>query len=157
LLDPRSRRLLDKYNLSLEELWSGPVDEILARRVLPAELEERVGEIRNELERDFAELLRSIEALDPTLVDATQTTEAKIKHQLEQLQGRVARSFTRRRDDLRRHACHLSGTLYPQRTLQERLLNAAAFRMRHGETMMAELHDALSPRCPDHQVIALGS
>lgn len=157
LLDPRSRRLLDKYNLSLEELWSGPVDEILARRVLPAELEERVGEIRNELERDFAELLRSIEALDPTLVDATQTTEAKIKHQLEQLQGRVARSFTRRRDDLRRHASHLAGTLYPQRTLQERLLNAAAFQMRHGGEMMAELHDSLSPRCPDHQAIALGT
>lgn len=157
LLDPRSRRLLDKYHLSLEELWSGPVDELLARRVLPAELEERVGQIRNELERDFAELLRSIEALDPTLVDATQTTEAKIKHQLEQLQGRVARSFTRRRDDLRRHACHLSGTLYPQRTLQERLLNAAAFRMRHGEEIMTDLHDSLSPRCPDHQVLAPGS
>lgn len=157
LLDPRSRRLLDKYDLSLEELWSGPVDELLAHRVLPAELEQRVGQIRNELERDFAELLRSIEALDPTLVDATQTTEAKIKHQLEQLQGRVARSFTRRRDDLRRHACHLAGTLYPQRTLQERLLNAAAFRMRHSAAMLSELHDRLSPRCPDHQVLAISS
>lgn len=157
LLDARGRRLLEKYNLSLDELWSGPIDELLAHRVLPAQLEERVNQIRGELERDFAELVRSIEELDPTLIDATQTTEAKIKHQLEQLQGRVARSFTRRRDDLRRHACHLAGTLYPHRTLQERLLNAAAWKMRHDGLLLQELHDRLAPSCPDHQLIAVGS
>jgi uncharacterized protein YllA (UPF0747 family) len=155
ILDARARRLLEKYGISVEDLWKENTEELLARRSLPADLESSVTALQRRVEADFATLASRIAQLDPTLVDATTTAGNKIRHQFEQLQGRVERSFARHSQDLQRHAAHLSGSLYPNHLLQERVLSAAEWHLKYPDTFLPTIVEKLSVDCPDHQLIAL--
>jgi chromosome segregation ATPase len=131
------------------------VDQLIARRSLPPGFEEKLQTLQHRVQSEFEEVASQIAQLDPTLVDATKTAGSKIRHQFEQLEGRVARAFARHHDDLQRHAAHLSGSLYPNRELQERVLSAAEWNLRTGGSLIGQLHQAISVDCPDHQLISV--
>lgn len=154
LLEPKARRLLDKYGLSLEDIWRAPASELLARKALPAELEQGLAAARAHFEEDFAGLAQSLAALDPTLVDAAQGAAQKIRHQWEQLQARSGRSLTRRSAELTGQAHYLDHCLYPQRQLQERVLGAAYWAGRYAD-LLPRLHAEMAPASPEHQELAL--
>jgi bacillithiol biosynthesis cysteine-adding enzyme BshC len=154
LLDPKSQRLMRKHGLDLEQIWTEPIEELLARRALPAGIDRQIGAMRTTFDREFETLTRDLKTLDPTLVDATGAAVQKIHHQLEQLETRVARSFARRSDEAGAQARYLAGHLFPRRTLQERLLSAAGWAVRYPD-LLPLLHHHLDPLTPDHQVIDL--
>lgn len=154
LLDPKSRRLLRKHGLHLEQIWTEPIDELLARRALPAGVDRQVGNMRAGFDQQFQALSSDLKVLDPTLIDATTAARQKIHHQLEQLEARVARSLARRSSEAGTQARHLAGHLFPRRTLQERLLSAVGWTLRYPD-LLGLLHQQLDPLTPDHQVIEL--
>lgn len=160
LLDARARRSLDKYGLTLPEIWSQPpspdpaasLAAKLARQTLPPGLEQALANMRDGWEGEFQALSGQIAALDPTLVDFVATAGGKMRHQLEQIENRLGRALARRRDDWNRHAQHLVGSLFPERHLQERLVNSAEWVART-PSLLRHLCDNIAPQCPDHQVI----
>jgi len=154
LLDPKAQRLLAKYQLELPELWAEPAATLLPKRTLPASIAGRVTGMRATFDQEFGALHAELNALDPTLIDAAEGAVQKIRHQLEQLEARVARSLARRGGEVAAHAQHLDATLYPDRHLQERLLAAASWTARYPE-LLAVLHDQIRVFEPGHQVIGL--
>lgn len=154
LLDPKAQRLLARYQVTLEELFAQPAADLLARRALPEDVAAKAAALRENFEREYAALEAGLQRLDPTLADAGNGAAQKIRHQLEQLEARVARSFARRSTEIESQARHLEGSLFPRRTLQERLLAAAPWFAQYPE-LPAQLHAALDPALPDHQILAL--
>ncbi|HXR98394.1 MAG TPA: bacillithiol biosynthesis cysteine-adding enzyme BshC [Terriglobales bacterium] len=154
LLDPRAQRLLAKYELTVADAWSDDLEARLARHSMPAGIDRQVSLMRAQFDREFAVLEEALRTLDPTLVDAAQGAVQKIRHQLEQLEARVARSHARRTGEIAAHAQHLSASLFPNRHLQERCLAAASFTTRYRD-LPERLHASLDPTQPAHQVIAL--
>lgn len=154
LLDAKARRLIEKNGLELDQIWREPAAELLARQALPPGVEARVTGMRARFDNDFNQLAGELTTLDPTLVDAAQGAVQKIRHQLEQLEGRVARSFARRSQELSGQAQHLDGSLFPNRQLQERVLAGAGF-IAPNPGLVARLHDSLAVEVPDHQIVDL--
>lgn len=154
LLDAKAQRLLQKYDLTLEDLREAPAAELLARRALPEGVEQRAAAMRAGMAEGFAALQRELEQLDPTLLDAAKGAAQKIEHQLTQMETRVARSLARRSGELQAQAQHLDGSLFPNREPQERVLAGAGWLAREPQ-LLERLHAALDPAQPRPQGIAL--
>ena len=157
IVDPRAQRLLKQYGLGLVEIFDGPerVRQLLALRHLPAELQARFDETNQVLGEEMEAVRGLLEKLDASLVDAAARAESKMLYQLRRLRGRAAGAELRRSHDVSRHAQALSGSLYPEKELQERRIAGIYYAARYGAQVLQEIFEAMQPNCPDHQLLYL--
>jgi uncharacterized protein YllA (UPF0747 family) len=156
-LDHRIQRLLEKYHLSVEDVWQG--EEHLNRKIAAVGLAEGWSERFQQAQQDMASLLdrlrADIERLDPTLLEALQHAQEKIHYQMDRLQGKVSRAGLARSELLQRHAQSLTRFLMPHKDLQERQVSGAYFLGRAGYELLPRLLSEIQPDSPGHQVMSL--
>lgn len=157
VVEPKPRTLLDRYSLSLPDVFHGPeqLREELASRTLPQELQSAFDRAGASLKNSMQEIRRSLERLDKTLIDSADNAASKIEHQLESLRARAARSELRQAEVLGRHASLLSNALYPDKVLQEREYSGITFLSRYGRDLLQGLYSSVQPECLDHQIISM--
>jgi bacillithiol biosynthesis cysteine-adding enzyme BshC len=157
LVDHRIQKLLDKYRLSVEDVWLG--EEHLSRKIAAEGLAEGWSERFEQAQQDMASLLTclrlDIEQLDPTLLEALKHAEEKINYQLDRLRGKVSRAGLARSELLQRHAQALTRFLTPQKDLQERRVAGAYFLGRAGYELLDALLSQIQIDSPGHQVVSL--
>ncbi len=132
LVDAASERLLDRYHLQLADLFHGMdrLRDLIAERVLPAELQAALDRARDSVEISMQAVSEQLVRLDSTLVDASSRAAAKMRHQIDHLRTRAAKAEERRSQIITRHAALLSATLFPHKSLQERVLTGIEFLAR---------------------------
>ena len=157
LLEPKTERILTRYQLGLPDVLLGPekVREAIAARSLPSDLQNRFSEAYARVEQTMAALRQSIGRLDSTLIDTAERTRTSMSHQIDRLQARVARAEQQRNEVITRHADALSNALFPHKTLQEREVAGVSFVARYGPELLVNLYQQVHLDCQDHQVIAL--
>ncbi len=155
LVDRRTQRLLEKYQVSVEDVWEG--EEHLRRKIAAAGLAEGWSERFDQSERGLAALLeglrKDIEMLDPTLLDTLEHAEEKMKYQLEKVRGKLSRAALQRSDLLARHEQSLRRLLMPGKDLQERQVSGVYFLGRAGYELLERVHAQIQIRSSDHQVL----
>jgi bacillithiol biosynthesis cysteine-adding enzyme BshC len=166
LIDSRTRRLLEKYHVGVEDVWQG--EEHLARKIAAAGFAEGWSERLDQSEGDLTQLLerlrKDIETIDPTLLETLKHVEEKMRYQMERLKGKITRAALERSDLLTRHQQALLRLVMPRRDLQEREVSGAYFLGRAGyellDRILSQIHApgvAREPRPPcrssDHQVL----
>ncbi len=157
LVEPWTKRLLEKYGLSLPELFHCPerLQELLAKRSLPPELQQEFDKSAAAVEDSLQRLSAVLQKLDPTLVDSAGGAHSKMTYQLEQLRGKAARAELRRAEVLERHARQLSSALYPEKVLQEREIGGVYFLAKHGLGLLPQLLEVAKAACPQHKLVYL--
>jgi bacillithiol synthase len=155
LLEPKAERILARYGLSLLDVLLGPekVREAIAARSLPSDLQTRFSDAYASVEQSMTALRDSIGKLDPTLIDAAESTRTGMTHQIDRLQARVSRAEGLRNEVITRHADALSHALFPDKALQEREVAGVSFVARYGSELLSNLYQMIHPDCHDHQVI----
>ena len=155
LVEPKAAGLLERYQLKLTDVLHGPehLREVLAQRVLPADLKDAFDHAGRSLEQNLSRVEGALQRLDPTLVDAARNATSKMRYQLERLQARAARAELLRSEVLDRHAHLLSNALFPHKNLQEREIAGVSFLARHGMELLDRLYEAANSGCPDHQIM----
>jgi bacillithiol biosynthesis cysteine-adding enzyme BshC len=157
LVDVRTDRLLEKYKISVEDVWQG--EEVLGRKIAAVGFaggwSERFDQSERELDALLARLRADIEKLDPTLVDTLTHTQEKVKFQIEKLRGKLTRSALSRSELLTRHVALLSQALLPDRDLQERKVGGAYYLGRVGYELLDRVLAQVQVHCSDHQVLKL--
>ncbi len=162
LADRRQERLLEKYHLTLEDVWQG--EERLRRKIASTGLgedgrdgKERWAEHLDQAERALQEMLRGLqrdlESIDPTLLDAARNAHEKMTYQLERLRGKISRAALERSEILRRHEQELLRFLLPAGNFQEREVGGVYFLGRSGYELLDQLLAQISMRCSDHQFL----
>lgn len=155
LVDARTERLMEKYKLSLEDVWQG--EEALGRKIAATGFAEGWSERFDQSERELDQLLSrlqgDIETLDVTLLDTLQHTKEKMKHQMERLRGKLTRAALGRSDLLTRHLQTLIRFLMPHKDLQERRVGGACFLGRGGYELLEHLLTKVQVHCSDHQTL----
>jgi bacillithiol biosynthesis cysteine-adding enzyme BshC len=155
LIDSRIERLMEKYKLSLDDVWQG--EEHLSHKVAATEFaegwSERFDQSERELEQLMGNLRGDIEKLDPTLLDTLQHAKEKMKFQMERLRGKLTRAALGRSDLLVRHVQSVSRFLTPHKDLQERRVVGAYFLGRAGYGLLDRLLAQIQVRCSDHQTL----
>jgi bacillithiol biosynthesis cysteine-adding enzyme BshC len=155
LVDARTERLMEKYKLSVADVWQG--EEHLGNKIAAVGLAEGWSERFDQGERNLDELLerlhQDIEKLDPTLLATLEHTKEKMKYQMERLRGKISRAALGRSDLLARHAQALQRFLMPHKDLQERRVSGVYFLGRSGYELLDNLLAHIQVRCSDHLVI----
>ena len=77
------------------------------------------------------------------------------KAALDKIQGKAAREALRRDARAAQDAASLSGLIYPQRHLQERLYSILPFLAKHGLGLVDQIYDAIQLDCPDHRMMVV--
>ncbi len=157
LIEPRIERLLEKYKVELPELFHGECElrDCIAARALPAELKQDFEQARAVLETSMQRMSKSLETLDPTLVEAAERATNKMHYQLKRLEKRAAQAELRRTEILSGHAAQIENSLYPHKSLQEREIGGLYFYAKYGPELLDRLIDLAQARCPEHKVLPL--
>jgi uncharacterized protein YllA (UPF0747 family) len=157
LVEPKAQRLLERYQLTLSDLFHGPekLRETIAARTLPSDLQGRFTDAKAALEKSMAAVRETLARLDSTLVDAASNAEEKMKYQLVQLEARAARAEVQRNEVITRHADSLNSALYPDKALQERGIAGIGFVAKYGPELLQNLYATIHTDCHDHQVIEI--
>jgi bacillithiol biosynthesis cysteine-adding enzyme BshC len=157
LLEPKIEKLLNKYQLNLEDLFHGEMQlrEELAKHALPQEL--KLDFERGVLAVDEAmqRISESLHKLDPTLVGAAKNAANKMRYQVGRLEKRSAQAQLGKEEILARHAAMIENALFPHKTLQEREIAGVYFLARHGLGLVDQLIEAAAARCPEHKIVRL--
>ncbi len=159
LVEGRVQRLLEKYRLSVEDVWKG--EEHLSHRLATAAVaeegaagwSERFDRSEQEVVRLVEGLRQDIQALDPTLLDSLQHAQEKIKYQMQRLRGKVSRAAFERSELLARHEQTFRRFLLPEKDLQERQVSGVYFLGRAGYELLDRLLAQIQTHSSDHQVV----
>lgn len=159
LVEPKVQGLLERYQLSLPDLFPGEeaLREKIAAKILPLELQNAFDRAGASLEESLQAVRSALLQLDKTLVEAADNAGSKMQHQLETLRARAARAELRQSELAARHAQQLSASLYPNKTLQEREIAGIYYVARYGPELLRDLYSHLHTDCHDHQVIQCGA
>jgi bacillithiol biosynthesis cysteine-adding enzyme BshC len=155
LVDRRIQRLLEKYKLSVEDVWAG--EELLRSKIVAAGPAEGWAEHFAQSGRELSQLLErlrpDLETLDPTLLGTLSKVEEKMKHQMERLWTKVSRAAVERSDLLARHQQLLRRSLLPAESLQERQVSGVYFLGRAGYELLDHILSQIRLDSSDHQTL----
>ena len=152
ILEARVARPLKKYDMEFADAFRGR--EFMKRKAVESvqgvELFDRVGD---RLTSELESLRSALNGVDPTLTGALDTSKQKILHQVEGLRTKFVNAEARRNETLERHMDAITNSLFPEKKLQERVINITSFLVRYGLNFVEQLDGLLSLDCREHQVI----
>ncbi|HEX8649226.1 MAG TPA: bacillithiol biosynthesis cysteine-adding enzyme BshC [Pyrinomonadaceae bacterium] len=157
IVERRTGRTLERYGLSLEDLFAGQ-DSVIARVVeehLGAETGQAFNRTAKTINQELDALQEHLRGVDPTLADALETGRRKINYQVEGLRSRFHRAEMQRDRAAHRQLERTFAALYPEKTLQERRINITSLVVRHGHYIINWIYDAINLGSTDHQIVYL--
>ena len=157
IVEPKAQRALERLEMTVTDAFAGPeaLRQKLAAKNLPEDLQAAFETAKKALQTNLAAIQEKLTRLDPTLVDAAETSGSKIQHQIEKLQTQAARAEAQRGDLITRKAQLLSDALYPDKGLQERAVGGIYFVARYGNELLHQIYDTIHTDCHDHQILEL--
>ena len=157
LIEPRTAKLLDRYQLSLADFFTTQekARELVAGRALPDSILASFDLAAEHVEKALAVIQGPLEKLDRTLIDAADNAGSKMRYQLQGIRDKAARAEARKNTEVLRHADELITALYPNKDLQEREVGAAYFLLKYGQSVLKQIKTAVRIGCGEHQVIRI--
>jgi bacillithiol biosynthesis cysteine-adding enzyme BshC len=155
VLDAKADKLLQKYQLCIENIWAGPqgLRKQMESVSLPKQLAEDFDKKKSLIENTLTELTAEIQKLDPTLAGAVATTREKMTFQLDKLREKTGRALDERAGLIAEHVEFLENLLYPHKVLQSRELSFLPFLSQSGNEGLKELKDlAGSTNLKEHRI-----
>jgi bacillithiol biosynthesis cysteine-adding enzyme BshC len=157
LIEPRITKLMDRYHLSLVDLFNTPekARELVGSRSLPDSILKSFDLAAEHVEKALTLIQGPLEKLDKTLVDAAENAGSKMRYQLQGIRDKAARAEARKNTEVMRHADELITAFYPNKELQEREIGAAYFLLKYGKSVLEQIKAAVRTECGEHQVIKI--
>jgi bacillithiol synthase len=143
-----------RYGLTLADCTHGEdaVRDRIAARLIPPALASSVAHTKTDVEQAVDRLGRDLAGFDASLAAALDKSRRKMLYQLAKMERKIGRETMARDARVARDADYLSGLVYPQRHLQERLYSILPFIAKHGTGLIDDLYECLNLDCPDHQL-----
>ena len=141
LVDAKTNKLLRKYGLTVEDVWSGSQDlrHRMERRSVSSALAKNFERDQKQIAKMLAQLGKQIEKLDPTLKGTVERARKRIEFQIDKLRRKAGRAQDQKTGLISAHEQYLESLLYPHKGPQERELCLLPFLARWGAGGLSEL------------------
>jgi bacillithiol biosynthesis cysteine-adding enzyme BshC len=155
VLDARTAKLMDRYRLTLPTFFHGEdgVSGAIAGQLVPAALGRKFDETQKAMVESLDKLRDDLVSFDATLASAANKSRAKMLYQLSKIERKTAREALKRNQRAGEEASYMSGLIYPEKHLQERLYSILPFLAQHGLGLIDTLCEHVHLDCPDHKVL----
>jgi bacillithiol biosynthesis cysteine-adding enzyme BshC len=157
LVDAGVFRFLTRYGVPFETLQAqddAALNELLKSQI-PEEIEASLTGAARAVEAAMARVVAAMPLLDPTLEGAARSTEGRMKHDLESLQGKTIQAAKRKNETLRRQFLRARTLVFPHGHPQERTIGFVSFLNQYGPALVERLEDELPLGLGHHWVIAI--
>ncbi len=141
LVDAKATKLLRKYSLTVEDVWSGSQDlrHKMERRSVSSALAKKFDGNQKQVAKMLSQLGKQIEKLDPTLKGTVERARTRIEFQMDKLRRKAGRAQDQKTGLIATHEQYLESLLYPHKGPQERELCLLPFLARWGAGGLSEL------------------
>jgi len=141
LVDAKANKLLRKYGLTVEDVWSGSQDlrHRMERRSVSSALTKNFDRNQRQIAKMLSQLGKQIEKLDPTLKGTVERARKRIEFQIDKLRRKAGRAQDQKTGLISTHEQYLESLLYPHKGPQERELCLLPFLARWGAGGLSEL------------------
>jgi bacillithiol biosynthesis cysteine-adding enzyme BshC len=158
LVDPKAVRILEKYQLKVEDAWLG--SQALRKKMystnVPKKLARSFDGSLQKIEKSIASLNESIRGVDPTIQGTITRAEKRIRYQVEKLRAKTGAALDRHTKIIEQHAEFLENLLYPHKGLQSRDLSFLPFLLRLGSGGLGELQKlACTKKVGQHYIVSI--
>jgi bacillithiol synthase len=154
VVEARIARVLKKYDMDFTDVFRGR-EYLKEKAVATLQGVAFFDEVRERLTAELERLRPALTAVDPTLSGALDTSRQKVLHQIDTLRTKFVNAEARRNETLERHLDAISNSLFPEKKLQERMINVTSFLARYGSGFVEHLENAVSLDSREHQVISI--
>jgi len=96
-----------------------------------------------------------IERVDPTLKGTMDSTVSKIIYLMQHFEEKTTTAYRRKNDQVLQQTKKFQLSIYPNRELQERVLNFTYFYNKYGEEFIDLLFRELPPYAKSHYVVTI--
>jgi uncharacterized protein YllA (UPF0747 family) len=155
LLDARNRRMLERFGLSLDQLYSG--EEAIAGRIrdsIPLSATEKLEILKSEIAARMDEV-RDLDLAESEFTKTADICEEKIIFQLQKLLDRYTNARERQEQVANRQIHKLCNFLAPNRRMQERELGGIQIPLRYSLAGLRSLYGKLDIMKFEHQLISM--
>ncbi|ARA94641.1 bacillithiol biosynthesis cysteine-adding enzyme BshC [Rhodothermaceae bacterium RA] len=157
LVESKVQKVLDRYERTVPD-FREEVDKLFRTLVLEGldvDLDAVFNEKSRYLHQAINELKPVIEGVDRTLVRAAEATRAALLKELAHLEERVVKAARRQQDTVRSQLAKARVNLFPDGSLQERVLSPIYYLNKYSPSLIDDLRDTLSLDTTMHQVVEL--
>jgi bacillithiol synthase len=154
VVEPRAARAMKKYGMEFPEVFNGR-DFLLRKAVASVQGVDVFDRARSHIASELESLRPALHGVDTTLEGALDTARNKVLHQVEALRTKFINAEGRRNETLDRHLETIVNSLFPEKKLQERVINVTSFLGRYGAGFLTRLDELLSLDSREHQVIEI--
>jgi bacillithiol synthase len=158
LIERRPAKQMHDYGIAFDEL-PGDVEHVINRimsQSFPKDVESHMKHMSASVHDAFHADLESITSFDPALADFAKQSYGKIDFTMKSFQEKIFSAHKRKQKETRERIYKLWNVLFPNRSLQERIINSNYFLARYGAGLVKLLYDQLSIHETAHQVIRIG-
>jgi bacillithiol biosynthesis cysteine-adding enzyme BshC len=158
LIEPSIAKVLAQHELTLEDIFKNPPDELahrLGARAIPIEGKRQLAATGNALDSELEALVAWTQSLDAGLGRSAEVAASKMRHQMNRLRRLAANYQLQHEASIRRHVDTLSFNLFPDRHPQERTIGGIAYLARYGASLVDTLVEQATQECPGHKGIYL--
>lgn len=154
VLEARIARPLKKYGMDFPDVFRGR--EFMKRKAVESvQGVEAFDALSNRIESELESIRPVLNAVDPTLAGALDTSRQKMLYQVETLRTKFVNAEARRNETLERHLDAISNSIFPEKKFQERMINVTTFLVRYGVGFVRRLEEALNLDSREHQIIEI--
>jgi uncharacterized protein YllA (UPF0747 family) len=154
ILEPRIGRAMKKFGLEFRDIFLGK--EVLRMKSVSAIFDiEPFDRVRNRIEEEFKSLHEILGSMDATLLGALETSQKKATYQADSLRKRYVYAAARRDGIMERQLDAIGNSLFPEKKLQERVLNVTSFLVYFGTGLIRRLDESLSLDSRKHQIVEI--
>lgn len=158
LIESAIATVLAQHELSLDDILHARPEDLsqrLGARSMPIEGKRKLAAAGNALDAELQDVTQWMAALDPGLGRSAEIAASKMRYQMNRLRRLAANHQLQVEGSLRRHADALYLALFPEQHPQERIVGAAAFLARYGDSLVPLLIEHGAQECPGHRAIFL--
>ncbi len=157
IIDPKSARTLNKYELELKDMFRGK-DDLLAdiiEKFVANKTANVFAEVDETINLELTRLEGALVKSEPTLSDSLKNRRKKIQWHLDTLRKKFHKAETLNNDVLRRRIEFTLASLFPRDALQERTINTIYFLNLFGPNFISWLNQAIDLDEKEHQILFL--
>lgn len=155
LVDAKAAKLLRKYNLTVEDVWTGSQDlrHKMEGASVPKTLSKSFENNQKQIQKMLTQLGKQIAKLDPTLRGTVERARKRIEFHIEKLRRKAGKAQDRKTGLISEHEQYLESLLHPHKTLQSRELCLLPFLARWGASGLSELQKLATGKKIGHHFI----
>jgi len=156
IVDAKVQRLFAKYQIGVRDLLGSTPEQTvrrLAQDSSAGDLIRKFGGLQADMERQTRQIGEELLPLDRGIAQLLKNSEAKMLYQIRKVRDRFIRNYALHSSDLARHVNFLHHSLYPEQTLQERVINFNHFLILLGPRLIDEMLQSIQPFCKEHQIL----